>query len=597
MTEDTTSVPAEIKITPPDGALVETTARTLDGQIYDATPTHVVEAPANISAASLRQLLRQFEVGRVILVVTRGRPRNGNGAAPAVTRDWAAYQRGGGPAAETGLVLLHSLRRQADAQGLEVALVTRDERLRVQAAEVGIPVFASVQGAQEHSRGLAPSRMDYMPPSPARDPHRPVSAQRRGLLASRFRTVKLASGQRRPLPFLLETLFLLAVLLLSVTAVSAAAAFIVPAATVRLVPAQEPLAETVAITARSDVEVANFGQRVLPARRIGQRVEVDGSVLATGTEFAPDQPAQGAVVFTNRRAEPQEIPPGTVVATATGRNVSFETVQPVTLPGGAGSQVTVPIRALEPGPAGNVRAFSINTIEGSLGVTANVINPSGTYGGSVKEVPVVKQVDKDALRAQLEQQARQKAYLALGELLREGEFVPPETVGTLVIDETFDRFTDEAADEVTLRLRMLATALAVDGAAADEMALRAMGEKIPRRGQMVSDSVRFNRGPATVSSEGDAVVISFPNTASSVVVLDIDPAAVRASIRGMTPGEAVATLQNNWRLQSPPELMLGPDWIEPLLRRLDFDWLPLPVADRVPWLPFRTHVNVQFVSQ
>ncbi len=596
MTEDTISAPAELQIVPADGAWVETTARTLDGQTYDATPTHVVEAPVDISAAGLRQLLRQFEAGRVILVVTRGRPRTGDNGAPAVTRDWATYQRDGGPAAETGLVLLHSLRRQADAQGLEVALVTRDERLRAQAADVGIPVFSSVQGAQERLWGYAPSRLDTVPPSPARDLREPVSAKRRSLLASRFRTVKLATGQRGPLPFWLETLFLLAVLLLSVTTISAVAAFIVPAADVRLVPAQEPLAETVTITARSDVEAANLTQRVLPARRIGQRVEVEGSVQATGAEFAPDQPAQGAVVFTNRRAEPQEIPPGTVVATATGSNVSFETIQPVTLPGGVGSQVTAPIRALEPGPAGNVRAFSINTVEGPLGVTTNVINPSGTSGGNVKEVPVVKQADKDALRAQLEEQARQQAYLALGELLREGEFVPPETVGTLVIDETFDRFTDEAADEVTLRLRMLATALAVDGAAADEMALRAMGEKIPRRGQMLSDSVRFNRGPATVSQEGEAVVISFPNTASSVVVLDIDPAAVRASIRGMTPGEAVATLQSNWRLQTPPELTLGPDWIEPLLRRLDFDWLPLPVADRVPWLPFRTQVSVQFVN-
>jgi len=344
-------------------------------------------------------------------------------------------------------------------------------------------------------------------------------------------------------------------------------------------------------------EAANLNQRVLPARRIGQRVEVEGTVLATGTEFAPDQPAQGAVVFTNRRAEPQEIPPGTVVATSTGSNVSFETVQPVTLPGGVGSQVTAPIRALEPGPAGNVRAFSINTVEGSVGVTANVINPSGTSGGSVTEVPVVKQADKDALRAQLEQEARQKAYIALGELLREGEFVPPESVGTLVLDETYDRFTDEAANEVTLRLRLLATALAVDGAAADEMALRAMGEKIPRRSQMLSDSVAFSRGPATVEAAGDAAVITFPNTASSVVVLDIDPAAVRSAIRGMSPSEAIATMQNNWRLQTTPELTLGPDWIEPLLRRLDFDWLPLPVADRVPWLPFRTQVNVQFVGQ
>jgi hypothetical protein len=112
----------------------------------------------------------------------------------------------------------------------------------------------------------------------------------------------------------------------------------------------------------------------------------------------------------------------------------------------------------------------------------------------------------------------------------------------------------------------LATALAVDGAAADDMALRALGESIPRRAQMLTDSVRFSRGPATVTQEGDAVVISFPNTASSVVVLDVDPAAVRAAIRGMTPEEAVATLQRTWRLQGTPELTLGPEWIEPLLR-------------------------------
>ncbi|MEI2692704.1 MAG: baseplate J/gp47 family protein [Anaerolineae bacterium] len=374
------------------------------------------------------------------------------------------------------------------------------------------------------------------------------------------------------------------------------AAFIVPSAEVRLTPAQEPLSETITLTARSDVQAASASQLTLPARRIGQSVEVDGTVLATGTEFAPDQAAQGAVVFTNRRDEAQEIPPGTIVATSTGSNISFETIQPVTLPPGVGSQVTAPIQALEPGPSGNVRAFTINTIEGSLGVTANVINPSGTSGGNVKEVPVVQQADKDALRAQLELEARQKAYIALGELLREGEFVPSETVGTLVLDETYDRFTDEAADEVTLRLRLLATALAVDGAAADEMALQAMGQKIPRRGQMLTDSVRFSRGPATVTQEGDVVVISFPNTASSVVVLDVDPAAVRAAIRGMTPEDAVATLQRTWRLQGAPELALGPQWIEPVLRRLDFDWLPLPVAGRVPWLPFRTHVNVQFAA-
>ncbi len=581
MTQDSTTAPAALAMSPMDGALVEVETHTSDGQIYDATATHVIEVPADVTAAGLRQALRQCDGGRAIVVFGRAAARG---------------QRAGRAPAESGLVLLQSLRRQADAQGLAVALVTRDERLRAQAADVGLPAFGTVQGAQERPWTATPSRLDYMPPSPGRDPHQPVSVQRRGRLAARFRTVRLAEGERRPLPWALETALLLALLLGVMAALSAMAAFIVPSAEVRLIPAQEPLTETITLTARSDVDAASTSKLLLPARRIGERVEVDGTVLATGLEYVPDQPAQGAVVFTNRRAEPQEIPVGTVVATATGSNVSFETIQPATLPPGVGSQVTVPVQALQPGPAGNVRAFTINTIDGSLGVTANVINPSGTSGGTVKQVPVVKQADKDALRAQLEQEARQKAYVALGKLLREGEFVPSETVGTLVLDETYDRFTDEAADQVTLRLRMLATALAVDGAAADEMALQALGQKIPRRAQMLTDSLRFNRGTATVSQEGDVVVISFPNPASSVVVLDVDPAAVRAAIRGMTPAEAVATLQRTWRLQETPELTLGPDWIEPLLRRLDFDWLPLQVADRVPWLPFRTHVNVQFAG-
>lgn len=609
MIDEPVAVPAEPENTSPDSALlptpdagasIETTARTLDGQTYDGTPMRVVEAPVDITAAGLRQLLRQFEGGRVIVVLARDRRRSqrgaGNGGAPAVTRDWAAHQRDGGVQAETGLVLLHSLRRQADAQGVEVAVVTRDERLRQQAADVGVPAFGSVQGATEQPWGLAASQLDYTPPRPARDRHEPASVRRRSLLASRFRIVKLATGDPKPLPPLLETAVLAAVLLLTIVALSGLVAFIVPVANVRLVPAQQPLAETITVIARSDVEAANFAQRVLPARRIGQRVEVEGTVLATGKEFAPDQPAQGAVVFTNRRPEPQDIPPGTVVATSTGSNMRFETTQPAVLPGGVGAQVTVPIRALEPGPTGNVRAFSINTAEGPIGVTSNVVNPAATSGGTLKEVPVVKQGDKDALRVQLEDQAKQKAYLALGELLEEGEFVPPETVGTLVVEETFDRFTDEAADEVTLRLRLLATALAVDGSVADEMALRALGDKLPRRSRMLSESVSYTRGPATVAQEGDAIVISFANTASSVVVLDIDPAAVRASIRGLTPDEAAAVLQDAWRLQTPPELTLGPDWLLPILRRVDFDWLPLPVADRVPWLSFRTRVDVQLGS-
>lgn len=537
----------------------------------------VIELPGIISAAGLGQALRQVDSRRVILVMPLG---------DTSTRDLA----------RSNMTLWQVVRRQADAQGLNVALVTRDARIRQLAGDAGLPVFGSVQGAQSHEWRRPRAVLDYEPPQPPRNPRQPAGEARRGRMASRFRLVKVARGDARPLPMVLETLLLIGVLLLSAMAVSGLLAFIVPAATVHLVPAQEPLSARVTITARPDVEGVDSANNIIPARRIGQRVEGDGTIQATGSRSAPDAPASGVVVFTNRQSTEQQIPAGTTVATSTGINMRFQTLQPATLPGGVGAQVTIGVEAMEPGPAGNVRAGAINTVEGPLSLSLNVLNPGSMGGGGVKQVPVVTQGDKNRLRAQVLQQVTQQAYVALGELLDEGEFVPPETVGTLAVAETYDRFTDEEASQVSLRLRLLATALAVDGVAGDELALRALGDKIPRRGQLLADSIIYNRGGATVIEGGETPEIVFDATASGVAVVDIDPAAVRAAIRGLPRDEALEALRSNWRLQTEPELSLGPEWLLPILRRLDFDWLPIPVADRVPWLPFRTKVIVDLVG-
>ena len=92
------------------------------------------------------------------------------------------------------------------------------------------------------------------------------------------------------------------------------------------------------------------------------------------------------------------------------------------------------------------------------------------------------------------------------------------TVAIIVVDETYDRFTDEVANQVTLRLRVLATALAVSGNAGDEMALKALTDSIPRRAQMLADSIHYAHGPAVVAQDADAVEISFDTTASAVAL-------------------------------------------------------------------------------
>ncbi|MEA3338021.1 MAG: baseplate J/gp47 family protein [Chloroflexota bacterium] len=571
------------------------TASPQSGQASLQPALSVVEVPEDISAAAVRQVLLQHAGSRIALVF-RSNP-GANDAAAGVTRGWAQIQREGRPSDEAGLVLFQVLRRQADAQGSQVAIVTRNERLRTQANDAGLPVFSTVDGAQDHSWNMGRSHLDYTPPGPSRNQRDTISSQRRAWLPSRFRRVEVSQGRPGSTSPLLEVFALAAVLFLSVAAVSALLAFVVPLASVKLVPAQEPIAHRISLVARTDAETAEYGKLLIPARRIGQRVEGDGTIEATGNRSAPDQPAVGQVVFTNRSSQPQEIPAGTVVATSTGANVRFETLEPALLEGGSGARVPVAVQALEPGSAGNVRAFSVNTVEGPMALSLNVINPANMAGGTVKQVAVVTQADKDRLRSQVLQRVTQEAYVALGDLLDEGEFVPPDTVGSLVVAETYDRFTDEEADQVSLRLRLLATGIAVDGASAEEFALRALGDEIPRRGRLLSESIGFTRGSETVSFDGeDNAEIAFDMTASGVAVIDIDPAAVRATIRGLPEGEAVGQLQQNWRLQSPPELTLGPEWVLPVLRELDFNWLPVQVADRVPWLPFRTQVRVEFIG-
>ena len=127
-----TNEPAPIEV-------IDISASTLVVAGDDARPTNVLNVPASISAASLRQALRQFDRGRVIVVIARKGQRDP--AEPAASRAWAEQQREGLSSPEGGLVLVQSLRRQADAQGLDVALVTRDGKLRQQAEEAGIPVL------------------------------------------------------------------------------------------------------------------------------------------------------------------------------------------------------------------------------------------------------------------------------------------------------------------------------------------------------------------------------------------------------------------------------------------------------------------------
>ena len=461
------------------------------------------------------------------------------------------------------------LLRQAQAQQTPLALVTRHQPARKSAAIAGIPVYTRRQDVPGdfHMRPIAP-RVNPRQPLPAL-PEAPawrrdqIIAQTARPSAHQARRRRIAQGEalRRDMPWWLRLagqsfMALLIVALLAIFALN-----VLPAATITLTPGQEGIATTVQITADPALPAADIEARAVPGRLIEVTLEKTGVIATTGSQQKPVDNAVGAIVFTNLGPAPVEIPSGTVVSTSTGTPVNFRTTQSASLEGGIGARVTVPIEALEPGVAGNVRANTINTVSGALRFSVRVSNPGATYGGGSSLVRVVTQQDKDNLLAQVQAEVDAEAFAALQAELEPGEWLPPESLQIFTIAQAFDRFNDDEGDEVRLTLRSLIQGTALNQVQTQDVMLAALRENVPERGLLVADSVQFERAPGATAI-GRAV--TFTMTASADYVIPIDPGEVKHLVAGRPPEEASQAIAARWPLEVSPDIYRDPDWLPSL---------------------------------
>jgi hypothetical protein len=517
--------------------------------------TQIVELAEDSSLAAVQRRLARATAPRVLLVLPAGSQLLANPAR------------------------LRIVARQARRQDVQVALVTTDVPTRRLARQAGFSVFTRVRRGERARRWRRPAS-EIPLPSPAGStlvaPPGRVGHRRKGRPQRMVRREPPELPDRR-LPRWerwREALRLFAFLLVCLANLAVLLLFVVPVATVTLVPPRQPLEVSVPVAAAVGVEEVDMQAGQVPARIVQTRVEGVDTTLTTGRRNAPADPATGRVLFINRRDSEVQVPELTVVGTSTGINVRFQITQAITVPAGIGATLETGVEAVEPGPDGNVPAYTINRIEGPLSVALRVINDVPTEGGSFRQVGVVTEADKDRLRADLLQEVRQESYQLLGEMLREGEFVPPDTVETFLLAETFNRFSGEDAESLGLRVELLARGLAVDTHSAEEMAERALTDQIPAGRQLLDEELAFERGPMSVVDE-ELDEVEFTVTARATMVGEVDGGAVRAAIRGMELPDALATLTRDFELGAEPHLTLRPDWL-----------------GRVPWLPFRIYVRV-----
>jgi hypothetical protein len=482
------------------------------------------------------------------------------------------------PGVSLSAIDLRVLRRETVAAQRKVALVTSDPTLRTLAAREGISTFRSESWAMRGRwRRLRPDPAPRARPATPAEPEVPPAA---GLFDKRsptgFRPVAfLRAFVRRPSPawaLLGLTICLLAIFGGLLYALS----IILPSATVTLAPAAEPLRVTVPVKAVQDARLDAEGG-VVPAQALSVQVSGDARTQTTGRSNEPATKAKGRVVFINRTNREITVPAGTVVSTGTGNNVSFATT--ADLPLAPNGRAAVPVEALQPGPSGNVRAGTVTRIEGPLALTVVVANETGFTGGTTAQMGVVTEDDKVRLQAQLFEELKKQALERLNERVEGESFIPPESVSYIPLSPTFTPFVGEVSPDLYVSMSVQAVGLAVDQAAADQAAMSRLQASMPPGTRLISDTLRYT--PGSVVLEGPRTV-SFSVTGEGTLLRGLDDAAVRSAILGLSPEEAQTVLMERFPLARRPEIRLGPDW------------LPYLVPVKLPVLPWRIRVIVDW---
>ena len=437
---------------------------------------------------------------------------------------------------------LRLLLRHAAALEMEIALVTRDRVIVELAREQGIAVFSSVEQGQRVRKLTRAEPVETSLPGGMQSPRRLVPAPQRASGIGRW-------GQ---MGVVLVLVGVVGLLLLGVALV------VLPSAevTIRL-PAIE-LSETLPIQADVNLKQTEPITSAIPARDV--RVEVRGNerTNVNSQKDMPDTKSQGEVVFTNKTDSEVVLPPNLVVAASTGVTVRFQTLETVTVPAGIGAKIAAKVEALEPGPSGNVRAFVINRIEGLAAMQVSVINEQPATGGSVRSVLVVGNEDKTRVRSLLLQRLQQEALAELKEEMGEQEILLPETMVLIPINELYDKFVDEVANELSVDMTVVVKALAISGKDANALALGALEAKVPQGMALVPRTLRFQ--PGEVKDVQDKRVV-FMMAASGTAAPVADEAALVQAIQGKPVAWAAQYLEEQLGLETPPEIRLRNAWM------------------------------------
>jgi hypothetical protein len=473
--------------------------------------------------------------------------------APRVLIVWPRYGR-----VLTRRLDLVLLQRNAQQRSKQIGLITHDPDIRSYARELGIPVFDSLDDISEQKWHR---RVRTRPPIIGRTGPPPPD-----LLSPPQETAR--SPRIRPLNkimrLMLAGIALLGIFLLAVV--------VVPNAEITLTP--QTTTQELEITLILDLEIEQpQPDGHIPAH--WERIVVEGNLrlATTGSTSVPASYSNGFVTFTNLTSNAVSVPIGTGLRTSEYGDVRFATLEDISLPAERNAEVTAEIQAVSPGLDGNLPAGAINAVEGPLGLVVSVTNPAATSGGTDETRPAVSSSDQDRLERELSDQLLVEASSQIQETLNSDTMLVEGSVRQIQIQEqSYDRQLGEPADSISLTLVLEIEGLTYhreDINPAVKMSLDAAltGEIMPMPETMSYEVVSE---PTIINNKRASMKI----LASQETYKTTDFAHLRKIVRGHTPQEAIALLEEISDFSVRPNVVISPAWFP-----------------RLPWLELRIHLR------
>lgn len=451
------------------------------------------------------------------------------------------------------------LRRWADEADVQVALVSTSYTIQELAPIAGIPVFSSQEKAQatqwrwQRNVGEPVVRRSTPVDDDAPKPRTPL-----------FDRLGLAGWK------LLLTLLLFGV---AVVLLIGLASILVPNATVTIYPESIVVSDTSEVILDPQVTTIDHINAIVPAGLYRKEISGTVTVNTSRTATAPADHATGIVTFNNLQGTEVTIPLGTIVATTSGATQRYSTTITATLPAGFNARANVPVRALRPGPEGNVRPLQINLIEGPLSANARVVNLDGVGGGSIKEVKIVSFDDRRTARERQSAELEAKARAVLKDTAEDNVYVVPASIEVIVMGEAFDHPVDDPSETLTLKTDAIASGIYADYEDLETFANRRLLSKVPQGYSVLPGTLRVE---ADTNARMEANVVILKVRSALLATPVIDRSKILDGLNDMPVAQAAQEIARRVKLAAPPEIVITPSW-----------W------SRMPFFGFRTLLFVK----